>query len=475
MKADLRGRILRANALHTPQRGTVEALDDALIEIDTNGIIEAVHRAGTPAHAETLARAAGRVTTLPARTVLVPGLVDLHIHAPQYPQLGTALDLPLQDWLEHYTFPLEARYADPEYARQVYPVLVSDLLAAGTTTAVYFATLHDAATCMLADTCIQQGQRAFVGRVAMDHPDTCPAAYRDSSAEAALAGTRRVIDHIRTHPDNTDARVRPIITPRFIPACTDELLAGLGALAQETGVPVTTHASESDWEQAHVLARHGCTDTESLDRFGLLPPGTVLAHCCFLTPDDMNRIAERGAGVAHCPWSNAYFAGAAFPLRRALAAGVHIGLGSDISGGPVGTVWETARTALITARMLDTGTDPDLPPHLRSANQGAQIDAVTAFWLATAGGAEVLGLPVGHFAAGQHFDALTIDPIAKGGGLAHWLLADRTDPARLLESLLHGTARVNIVAVHVGGRGCVGQFAHRRPPTHPGPAPASAQ
>lgn len=460
MTADLRGRILRADALHTPTRGSVEALDDALFEIDAQGNIAALHRAGTDAHAATLGRPGAAVLAATPGTVLVPGLIDLHIHAPQYPQLGTALDLPLEDWLNTYTFPLEAGYADAAVAQRVYPLLVAETLGAGTTTAVYFATIHDAATCLLADACIAQGQRAFVGRVAMDHPETCPPEYRDSSAEAAIAGTRRVIAHIRAHPGNSDARVRPIITPRFIPACTDALLAGLGALARETGVPVTTHVSESDWEHGHVLARHGCSDAHSLDRFGLLQPGSVLAHGCFLGQDDMALIAAREAGVAHCPWSNAYFAGAAFPLRRALDAGLRTGLGSDISGGPGATVWEAARTALIAARMLESGTDPALEPARRSTRQGARIDAVTAFWLATAGGAEVLGLPVGHFAPGRMFDALTIDPAASGGGLAHWQLADRPSdrqpPARRLERLLHGTARVNIAAVHVGGQRVAG-------------------
>jgi guanine deaminase len=459
MTPDLRGRILRACALHTPARGVVEALDDVLIEIDAQGVISALHRAGTSTHAETLASAGARLAQAPAGTILVPGLVDLHVHAPQYPQLGTALDLALEDWLQDYTFPLEAGYADSAVAARVYPLLVAELLGAGTTTAVYFATIHDEATIRLADECIAQGQRAFVGRVAMDHPDTCPATYRDASAAEAIAGTRRVINHIRNHPGNARARVRPIITPRFVPACTDALLAGLGDLARETGVAVTTHVSESDWEHQHVLARHGCTDTQSLDRFGLLPQGSVLAHACFIDCDDMALIARRAAGVAHCPWSNAYFAGAAFPLRQALDAGVRTGLGSDISGGPTATIWEAARTALIAARMLASGTDAALPPEDRSAQKDARIDAVTAFWLATAGGAEVLGLSVGHFAPSHHFDALTIDPHAPGGGLAHWPLAENQTPARRLERLLHGTARVNIAAVHVDGVRVAGHAA----------------
>jgi guanine deaminase len=456
MIPDLRGRVLRADILQTPEQGLVQSLPDALVDVDSDGTITAVTPSDHPTHADRIATAGHRLVTAPPRTVLLPGLVDLHIHAPQYPQLGTALDLPLEDWLHRYTFPLEQRYADTAFAEQVYSRLVADLLAGGTTTAVYFATIHDAATCLLADICIDRGQRAFVGRVAMDHPDTCPDHYRDASVEAAITGTRHVIDHIRAHPGNADARVRPMVTPRFIPACTDELLAALGDLAQDTGTAVTTHVSESDWEHTHVAARMGCSDAEALDRFGLMPPGSVLAHGVFLSDDDFRLIADRRAGVAHCPWSNAYFAGAAFPLRRALALGTPVGLGSDISGGPGATIWEAARTALITARMLESGTDPDLAPDIRSRHADARIDAVTAFWLATAGGADALGLPVGRIAPGQRMDALLIDPAAPNGGLAEWPELGPQEPARRLERLLHGTARANIAQVFVDGRRVAG-------------------
>jgi guanine deaminase len=456
MTPDLRGRLLRADVLHTPVMGQVQALADALVDIATDGTIASVTPADDPTHADRIAAAGHRLVTVPPGTVLLPGLIDLHIHAPQYPQLGTALDVPLEVWLHQYTFPLEARYADLGFADRLYSRLVADLLAGGTTTAVYFATIHDAATCRLADICIDRGQRAFVGRVAMDHPDTCPDHYRDASVDAAITGTRIVIDHIRAHPGNADARVRPMVCPRFIPACTDDLLAALGDLAHDTGTAVTTHVSESDWEHAHVATRTGVSDATALDQFGLMPPGSVLAHGVFLSDDDLRLIGRRQAGVAHCPWSNAYFAGAAFPLRRALALGTPVGLGSDISGGPGATVWEAARTALITARMLESGTDPDLPPDARSRHAGARITAATAFWLATAGGAQVLGIPTGTIAPGQRMDALLIDPAALHGGLADWPEMGPEAPERRLERLLHGTARANITHVFVDGRRVAG-------------------
>jgi guanine deaminase len=106
--------------------------------------------------------------------------------------------------------------------------------------------------------------------------------------------------------------------------------------------------------------------------------------------------------------------------------------------------------------MLETGTDPDLPPDARSRHPGARIDAATAFWLATAGGAQVLGLPVGTIAPGQRMDAILIDPAAPLGGLAAWPEMGPEAPERHLERLLHGTARANIAHVFVDGRRVAG-------------------
>jgi guanine deaminase len=442
MNRDLRGQALKATLLHTPERGAVERIEDAVVEIGAEGAIAAVHRPGEAGHG----RAATGAIEAPD-VVLLPGLIDLHVHAPQYPQLGTALDLPLEDWLHAYTFPLEARYADAAFARGVYAVLIDRLLASGTTTAVYFATLHDEATAILADLCIEKGQRAAIGRVAMDHPETCPDYFRDPSPDAAVAGTRAVIEHIRAHPGNQDARVRPLVCPRFVPACTDDCLEGLGELAAETGTAVTSHVSETDWEHGFVLDRFGRSDAETLAGFGLMPEGSVFAHGCYLSADDMGMMIRHGAGVAHCPAANAYFSGAAFPLRRALEAGLRVGLGTDISGGPSASLFDAARTAVLTSRLLESGTDPDLPPAERSRHAGARVDAATAFWLATRGGGEVLGLPVGAFETGLRFDALLVsdsDTWSNGP----------IDPVRQLERLLYGVGRSDIAAVFVDGR-CV--------------------
>ena len=450
---DLRGKTLSASGFHSPVRGKIDSLDDVLIEIDAAGTIKALHRHGDPNYRtiRNAREATGELVTLPIGSYLLPGFVDLHVHAPQYPQLGDALDVPLEVWLQKYTFPLEARYEDLAFARHVYGLLVDDLLANGTTTALYFATIHQEATRALVDTCLEKGQRALIGKVAMDNPQECPDYYRDASTDAALEGTRALIDYVRGHSDNSESRVLPVVTPRFIPSCTDATLEGLGAIARECGCHVQTHCSESDWAHGYVLARHGMTDTESLDRFGLLRRGTVLAHANFLTTGDMETIKAREAAVAHCPLSNAYFANAVFPLRAALEKGLHVGLGTDISGGPSASMLENARGAILVSRMLQSGVDPKLQAESRSTFGLAQIDFRDAFHIATAGGGAALDLPVGQFTPGYQFDAILVDTANEKGTVR--LFEDRDEGEGILQKIIYTASRPNIAATWVGGRG----------------------
>jgi guanine deaminase len=434
---------IRGAMLHTPAPDIVEAWPDALIEVARDGRIAAVHLEAPPPIAARYA-AGGRLHAISERQLLLPGLVDLHVHAPQFPNLGSALDLPLERWLHDHTFPLEARFADLAYAEATYHRLVATLLANGTTTAVYFATIHLPATRKLAEICLQRGQRAYVGRVAMDHPD-CPPNYRDETA-TAVEETRALIKSIRALPGNSGL-VQPIVTPRFIPACTDELLSRLGQLAAETGCAVQTHCSESDWEHAHVRARCGCTDAEALRRFGLLMPNSVLAHGNFCSDGDFLLIRQANAGIAHCPLSNVYFAGAVFPLRRAVEKSVKIGLGTDISGGAHPCVLDSARMAVTMSRALESGVDPTLSADNRGS-PGARVPASLAFWLATAGAAAVLGLETGLFRPGHAFDALLLDadPVRSN------LRLEPAEPAeRRLERIVHTAARADILAVWVDG------------------------
>jgi guanine deaminase len=443
-------RAFLGTALHAPLRGQLEVLRDVIIETGTDGRIKAIHPHGSR-EGELAAKrhaAAGTLVTLKDGQYLLPGLIDLHVHAPQWPQVGKALDQPLEVWLQTFTFPLEARYADIDYAQTVYESLVEGLLANGTTTAVYYATIHLPATKKLADTCLRRSQRALIGRVAMDDPDQCPIYYRDASAATAEADTRAFIAYVQSMPGNEGGLVRPVITPRFIPSCSDELLRRLGALARETGCYVQTHCSESDWEHGFVLDRCGVTDTAALENFGLLSRHTILAHGNFVGDEDIARIVKTGAAIAHCPLSNVYFSDAVFPLRRMLEHGVNVGLGTDIAGGASPSILDNARQAVIASRTLESGVDPVLERQQRR-RESSRIDTLTAFWLATAAGGVALDLNIGLFREGYQFDALLIDANAPNSNL-HLDPADA--PEEILQKIVYNAARANIRDVWVGGR-----------------------
>ncbi len=430
-----------ATIMQTAERHRLDVLRNVRVDVDDTGSISSIETVGPDAVADVV---------FPSTTVLIPGLVDTHIHAPQWPQLGTGLDLPLETWLFEHTFPLEAKLTDPDFAARVWPDMVSTLLAHGTTTAVYYATISVETTTMLAEACVSAGQRALVGRVAMDHPDGTPTWYRDEDAAAGIAASAASVDQIRAL---RSPLVEPILTPRFTPACTDELLRGLGDLAASTGARVQTHCSESDWEHGYAYERFARSDTEALDGFGLVREHSVLAHGDHLGDDDLATLAERGAGVAHCPLSNAYFANAVFPARRALEVGVRVGLGTDVAGGAQPGLLTQCADAVTMARLLDEGVDARVEASDRGV-AGSRISITDAFWMATAGGAELLGLDVGILEVGRQFDAVAIDTARPGSPLRTWDGID--DDERTFEKIVRLTTPADITGVWVAGKRVAG-------------------
>lgn len=442
---------IKGTIIHAPILGAVEIINNALVAIDNDGQIAHVHRPGSSEYKACLAaaHAEDRLNELRNGQYLLPGLVDLHIHAPQWPQLGKALHLPLYDWLQQCTFPLEAKYSDLEFARAVYDSLVDNLLANGTTTATYYGTIHLEATKLLADICQDKGQRAIIGKVVMDNPDECPDFYRDDSCASALDDTRIFVEYVNGIGGNDSGRVLPAVTPRFIPGCTDATLAGLGEIAKEYGCHVQTHCSESDWEHNYVFERHGVNDAQSLDRFGLLTDKTILAHSNLISGADMTTIKARDCGIAHCPLSNIYFSNAVFPARKALDFGLTVGLGTDISGGPRADILSNCQAAVNASRSLEEGVNAEVAAPGRGTPH-SRINYLEAFWMATVGGARALDLKVGQFAEGYGFDAIVVDTDVRDNNLTVW---DDMDAAEdVLQKIIYNADRRNIAQVWVQGQ-----------------------
>lgn len=345
--------------------------------------------------------------------LLIPGFVDTHNHAPQWLQRGLGQGMHILDWLSQITFPQEARFEDPAHARAVYPRLVRGMLRQGITTASYYASIHSEATTVLAETCLDLGQRALIGKCSMDNQETCPSIYRESSPAAALASVKETIASIRTlDPDGS--LVRPIVTPRFAISCTSTLLSSLGALAEEESLPVQTHFNEAQQEINATLSLFPqfSNEVDLYASFNLLTPRSILAHCTIMTDKETDRLAELGCGIAHCPTANMTVGGGfmAAPVRSFLSKGIKVGLGTDSGGGYSSSMLNAMRHALVASFSREA-----LYPH--GEGSGLSLDEVV--YMATLGGAKVTGLEdkIGNFEVGKQFDGLIVDMRDERGGV----------------------------------------------------------
>lgn len=334
--------------------------------------------------------------------MIVPGLTDLHIHGPQYPFRGLGMDLELLDWLNTRTFPEEARYSDREYARNAYRIFAEDMKRGGTTRACIFGTLHREATVELMDLMEATGLKTMVGKVNMDR--NCPDFLVEESAEASLRETRLWLEEIKGRYSNT----QPILTPRFIPTCTDELMEKLKGLQKQYGLPVQSHLSENMGEIAWV--KELCPWSECYgdvyDHFGLFGGDvkTIMAHCVWSGEEETERLRERGVYVAHCPQSNTNLSSGIAPVRRYLDQELKVGLGTNVAGGSSASVFRAMADAIQVSKLRWRLQDESLKP----------LTVMEAFYLGTKGGGSFFG-KVGSFEVDYEFDALVLND----SGLRH--------------------------------------------------------
>ena len=329
--------------------------------------------------------------------LIIPGLVDLHLHAPQYCYRGTGMDLELLEWLNTITFPQEAKYADLDYAGKAYSIFVDDLKKSATTRASIFATLHVEATELLMDLLEKSGLKTMVGKVNMDRNGS--PALQEQSADASAADTMRWLQDIQGRYQNT----RPILTPRFTPSCSDELMKQLSLIQKEYHLPVQSHLSENFSEIAWVkeLCPQSRFYGDAYDMFGLFGGEgcpTIMAHCVHSSEEEITLMKKRGVYIAHCPQSNTDIASGIAPVRRYLDEGLHIGLGSDIAGGFSLSIFRAMADAIQVSKLRWRLLDDSLKP----------ITLEEAFYMATLGGGSFFG-KVGSFEKGYEFDAIVLD------------------------------------------------------------------
>lgn len=360
--------------------------------------------------------------------VLIPAFSDLHVHAPQYPQRGLAMDELLQDWLELHTFPLEARFADPDYARAVYDAFLRDLIAHGTLHAAVYGTIHREATAYLLERMEALGLRGFVGKVNMDTDS--PPALCESTAES-LRETERFLE---CYGDNRLAR--PILTPRFAPTCSRELLEGLGRLAAKYAVGVQTHVVESRWEAAEARRRFpDCScDTEIYERAGLLQNGPIIAgHFIFPSEEDIRILKQHGGFAVQCPDATISVIAGIMQTGALADRGIRIGLGSDLAAGHSPGIYSQAGRAVQLSK-LKTFYEPE---------GNRVLSFAEAFYMATKGGGALFG-KVGSLEPGYAFDALVI------GGVEDDF--QRLRPAQIVERFCYLGETRHIHARYLAGK-----------------------
>lgn len=362
--------------------------------------------------------------------LVIPGMVDLHIHAPQYAYRGLHMDEQLLPWLQKYAFPEESKYEDAVYARRAYAMFADGLLHSATTRAVIFGTRHEAATLILMELLEETGLCTYVGKVNMDRD--APEKLMDTSAETSAEETARLIEAAKRF-----RRTKPIVTPRFIPSCTEPLLSKLGEIVRNYGVPVQSHLSENPDEIALVKELIPDADTygAAYAKHGLLSEtGTVMAHCVYSSDAEVELLKERGVFVAHCPSSNLNVSSGMAPIRRYLDAGLRVGLGSDVAGGENESIFDELRKAIVVSKLYKLYVDHDAEP----------LTFPEGFWLATRSGGAFFG-KVGAFEEGFAADIIVLDD-AK---LPH--PQKLTVAERLERSVYLGADRVAITAKFADG------------------------
>ncbi|MBR5125798.1 MAG: amidohydrolase family protein [Oscillospiraceae bacterium] len=334
--------------------------------------------------------------------LIFPGMVDLHIHAPQYAFRGMCMDLELMDWLNQYTFPEEEKYENLEYAANAYGIFVEDLKKGATTRACIFATRHRPATELLMQLMEESGLVSFVGKVNMDRGAS--EALTEDSAEVSASTTLGWINAVKDRFQNT----WPILTPRFIPCCTDQLMEELRQIQMACGIPVQSHLSESKGEIEFVKFLHSDDPFygdvyNDYDLFGKnddidTDVKTVMAHCVWSTDEEVQLMRKNGVFIAHCPASNMNLTSGIAPVRKYLDLGLNMGLGSDIAGGHSSSIFRAITDAIQVSKMYFRMVDESLRP----------LTFPEAFYLATKGGGAFFG-KVGSFEEGYEFDAVVLD------------------------------------------------------------------
>ncbi len=380
---------LKGNLIYTKEIGTLEILEQHYLVCE-EGKVQGIY----PELPEQLC---GIPVEELGDRLIIPGLTDLHVHAPQYSFRSLNMDMELLEWLETNTFPEESKFQDLDYAKKAYGIFTENVKHSATTRACIFATIHNEATLLLMDQLEEAGIAAMVGKVNMDR--NSPDYLRETSAEESAKATRAWIQAVA---ERHYEHVQPILTPRFTPSCSDELMELLHGIQKETGLPVQSHLSENPGEIAWVqeLCPWSKFYGDAYDHFGMFGGEcrTIMAHCVYSGEEEIQRMKEHGVFIAHCPESNTNLSSGIAPVRRYLDEQIPVGLGSDVAGGTTENLFAAMRHAIQASKLRWRLSDQSLQP----------LNMEEVFYLASKGGGAFFG-KVGSFEPGYEFDAVILD------------------------------------------------------------------
>ena len=386
-------KVYKAHILFTKERTGFEVLENGYVAVEDGCVV------GVSTSLSSLGCDEQTVTDF-GDCLLIPAMNDMHVHAPQYRNQGIAMDLELLPWLQNYTFPEEKKYADAAYAERMYRRFIRDMWRFGTMRSCVFATIHTASTRLLMNLFREAGMGAMVGKVAMNR--NCPPELIES-VEDMVAGNEALIAEFPQYSPLTShlsPLVRPIITPRFVPSCTSEMLQACGDLAAKYQLPVQSHLSENmaEIQWVHTLERESTSYGDAYNRYGLFgQTPTIMAHCVWTAGEELELMKRNRVMVAHCPTSNLNIASGLAPIRTFIEEGVPVGLGSDISGGHDLSIFRMMVYAIQVSKM-----------HYQQNHDRAFLTLPEVFWLATKSAGSFFGR-VGSFEPGYEFDAVVID------------------------------------------------------------------
>ena len=379
-------KIYKGHILFTKEKDRFEVFENGYVAVN-DGLIQAV----TASIDELDSRDAEIIDF--GNRLIIPAMNDMHVHAPQVHNQGVAMDLELLPWLQNYTFPEEEKYADIHYAEKMYRRFLHTQWLFGTMRSVVFGTVHTESTRLLLKLYEEAGMGAFVGKVAMNR--NCPEALCEEAHDAVKGNEQLIAEFNRPN-----ALVRPIITPRFVPSCTPDLLKACGQLAAKYQLPVQSHLSEniSEIEWVRELEPESESYGDAYNRYGLFgQTPTIMAHCVWTRGKELELMKNNGVMVAHCPTSNFNLSSGMAPVRTLLDEGIRIGLGSDISGGHDLNMFRMLVYAIQVSKI-----------HYQQNHDQPFLTLPEVFWLATKSAGSFFG-KVGSFEPGYDFDALVID------------------------------------------------------------------